>query len=94
MTQTKYFQKLKCRCKGIEFEEGTCCGSCKGSEIIKGADITETIKPILEGIDKELILDTVYGNIETNDEDAYFKGVIDDFRKAKQIIENNLIKVE
>ena len=90
--KAKYFQKLKCEHKVESLKD--LCTDCKGSGIIKGADITETIKPILEGIDKELISDNVYGNIETNDEDAYFKGVIDDFRKAKQIIENNLIKVE
>ena len=85
----KYFQKLKCpECVGYG------CQDCLISGIIKGADITSTIKPIWEGIDKELISDNVYRNIETNDEDAYFKGVIDAFRKAKQIIEENVIKVE
>ena len=81
----KYFQKLKCE---KHFHDLGC------NDSIQGADITSTIKPILEGIDKELISDNVYSNIETNDEDAYFRGVIDAFRKAKQIIEENVIKVE
>ena len=87
----KYFQKLKCECVDFSGAIHLNCINCKGSGIIAGADITSTIKPIWEGIDKELISDNVYRNIETNDEDAYFKGVIDAFRKAKQIIEDNII---
>ena len=87
MTQAKYFQKLKCECGGIKLrlapnkEVVTTLPhiKCNGSGIIKGADITSTIKPILEGIDKE---------IRISYSGKYF------YKKSKQIIEENVIKVE
>ena len=49
----QYFQKLKCECHCHN-----CCKEsvqpCCDKGIIAGVDITETIKPILEGIIKEL----------------------------------------
>ena len=54
MTQAKYFQKLKCK-SCTAFDDNATHQEfmqCKGTGIIKGADITETIKPIFEGIKK------------------------------------------
>ena len=43
MTKTKFFQKLKCeQCFAWE-DIGEECGICKGSGIIAGVDITETM---------------------------------------------------
>ena len=66
MTQTKYFQKLKyenlskfpnwhTNSKGFYD-----CPICHKAGIIKGADITETIKMILEGIDDEIKKNSKY----------------------------------
>ena len=77
MTQAKYFQKLKC---DGDFQHSKSC-ECKGSGIIAGADITSTIKPILEGIDNAMKI--------TNDA-RHLHGL----NIAKQIIEDNVIKVE
>ena len=101
--EVKYYQKLKCRCKyfwanGIEFEEGTCCGSCKGSGITKGADITETIKLILEGINNQIeILIKNYNHHINYGNERVAEGLLGNkngLQKAKQIIEENVIKVE
>ena len=91
--EVKYYQKLKCRCKGIEFEEGTCCGSCKGSGITKGADITSTIKPILEGIilSKLSKIILLYGDLHDREERIGFNRGL---QKAKRMIEENVINVE
>ena len=52
MIQAKYFQKLKCEQCFTWEDLGEECGICKGSGIIKGADITETIKPIFDYIEE------------------------------------------
>ena len=92
MTQAKYFQKLKCdECENISGRPA----------IHTGADITEIIKPILEGIDKEIKLcDEAIKYYATN---YHFvrKPKLQELghqavglQKAKQIIEENVIKVE
>ena len=78
MTQAKYFQKLK--------HEDYVVG---GIGDFKGADITETIKPILEVIDKIFPCDCK--NISTHFKQCYY---CDLKQKAKQIIEENVIMVE
>ena len=53
----KYFQKLKCLyCKFYSNNKDN-CHNCDGSGIIKGADITSTIKPILDLYDKYINFD-------------------------------------
>ena len=58
--EVKYFQKLKCdnwknlfNDKSLQEQEkcSRFCSLCEGSNIVKGVDITETIKLILEDID-------------------------------------------
>ena len=83
MTQTKYFQKLKCKCSHDGSIVKT-CWNCKGSGFIKGADITSTIKPILEGIE----------NNKRSVEQFGYGAFNNALEKAKQIIEENVIKVE
>ena len=81
MTKTKYFQKVKCDCKDFYDNECVFCGNTKE---IKGADITQTIKPILEEIEnnKRSVEQYGYG--------AFNKAL----QKANQIIEGNVVKVE
>ena len=86
MTQTKYFQKLKCECVDFSGAIHLNCDTCKGSGIIAGADITSTIKPILEGIDSNEHIANINGR-------KIRSGLIR-IEKAKQIIEENTIKVE
>ena len=87
----KYFQKLKCEDCGYgtiadDFGEEIICLYCKGSGIIAGADITSTIKPILEGIDSNEHIANINGR-------KIRSGLIR-IEKVKQIIEENTIKVE
>ena len=90
MTQTKYFQKLKCECVDFSGAIHLNCDTCKGSGIIAGADITSTIKPILEGIDKAQIQRELQLLVLEVRSDGYWNAL----EKAKQIIEENTIKVE
>ena len=87
MTQAKYFQKLECEiCHG----SSKLCYDCKGSGIIAGADITSTIKPILEWIEnskdeyKPKVIDKGIYNLVRS-------GFNNGLQKAKQIIEENII---
>ena len=92
MTQAKYFQKLKCENLGKFPNWHTNpkgfykCDKCDNSGIIAGADITETIKPILEGIEFNEHLSNINGR--------KIKSGLVRIEKAKQIIEENTIKVE
>ena len=96
MTQTKYFQKLKC-----ESGNGTpdnsnlwVCPYCyKGSGIIAGVNITETITPILYLFNEleNRYKHRIYRNPMSK---TMQKDILESLQKAKQIIENNVIKVE
>mgnify|MGYP001595205902 CR=1 FL=1 len=89
--KNKYFQKLKCN---------NLCGDITCNGIHKGADITEPINSILEGIENSI---TKY----YKSEDMVGRGVIlgskpipydlvenRTLQKAKQIIEDNVIKIK
>ena len=103
MVESKYFQKLKCDqivCVNNQEKSGYAyskCIRCKGSGIIAGADITETIKPILEG--QEMLIKE-FEHLLTNYLSMWkqHRGVtkhLDEIREeAKEIIEENTIKVE
>ena len=72
------------------------CIICKGSGIIRGADITSTIKPILEGINKEINLcDEAIKYYATKKSPLQELGhQASGLEKAKQIILDNVIEVE
>ena len=100
----KYFQKLKCKHEVESLKD--LCPSCKGSGIIAGADITSTIKPILDNLKiKAFVRDNkkgygfriVYKNkiISNNCAHDYAEEIVKNFNlaleQAKQIIEENVI---
>ena len=89
MTQLKYFQKLKCNY--TKSHPKICL--CEGSGIIARADITETIKPILDGINNSK-LPIPSKKSKLNDLYGESKSFNEGLEKAKQIIEENTIKVE
>ena len=84
----QYFQKLKCN---GDFQHGKSC-ECKGSGIIAGADITSTIKPILDWF--ETRIDYMKSIKPHKEELVTLKTSIGLLKEAKQIIEENVIKVE
>ena len=109
MTQAKYFQKLKCENLGKFPNWHTNpkgfykCDKCDNSGIIAGADITETIKPILEGNEKFKVVFRYCSECKTYrllepdcNHEYFYKHKIEfvELEKAKQIIEENTIKVE
>ena len=95
----KYFQKLKCECTDFYDNECVFCGNTKE---IKGADITSTIKPILEGIDelgvgliKSISKHRCRKMLGDLCKDCQiYEANVDGLQKAKQIIEENIIKCE
>ena len=98
MVEAKYFQKLKCENLGKFPNWHTNpkgfykCDKCDNSGIIAGADITSTIKPILEGIELEIEI----CNKDAQDDDKEVSqhiiiGRVRSLEKAKQIIEENVI---
>ena len=94
----KYFQKLKCEDCGYgtiadDFGEEIICLYCKGSGIIKGVDITSTIKPILGGIKLMEYRKGSYGK------DGFYSRLTREkwnshLVQLKQIILANVIKVK
>ena len=93
MMNEKYFQKLKC-------DHSQHCKD--GSGIIAGADITSTIKPILEGIDNKEDLWMEYWEERTKGKGISFgygskntekRSFLKGLQKAQQIIEENIIRL-
>ena len=89
----KYFQKLKC-------EKHTHDLGC--NDFTQGVDITSTIKPILEGIDnlgigliKSISKHRCRKMLGDLCKDCQiYEANVDGLQKAKQIIEENVIKEE